>query len=145
MSTEKVMQQDLNLPLPALESKENSIVTQWLQVGGDRAKAGRERKSTLLPGRVNASNHLWRGQKTSGKRNLLGRKACCTHCSDRKSRARAGIQDIAHCCCFVLGSAEGWGFWGQRLGRKKGCWEHRVTLSEDTLATRERRPDWMVP
>lgn len=137
------MQQDFNLLLPAPESRDNLVLTEWLQVEGDRAKAGRERKSTFLTenvvpisGRVNATTHPQRGQKTSGKRNLF-RRASLPHTLFRQEQSEHRlrlklIMQICRCAAAPLsdparGALPGWGFWGQSLGRRRGCWESQMT------------------
>lgn len=83
-----------------------------------------------------------------GSETFSEERASGTHCLDRKNasagffssllRRSAGVLPLL-CTGPAWGALPGWGwgFWGQSLGRRKGCWKSRMTLNKDTLATKK--------
>lgn len=138
---------------PALGSAEDLVLTQWLRAGGGRAKAGRKRKRVQLLDILVATQ--WRSESLQPAAHGEDRNVRETFLEDKlaahivwagkpglrrflSSLHRSAGVLLPLCSCTSRGT--GMGLCGQSLGRRKGCWGHGVTPSEDTLAMSKRRP-----
>lgn len=134
-----LMQQDFNLLLPAPESKDNLGLTPWLQVQEGTEPRQEEKEAGHFPRRT--LDPLWHSEcshpptertaNSRGEKPFWKKELGCTHCVDRKKGAQVLLELITRsyscaaaplCLPSTGGSAGwGWGFWGQRLARRKGC------------------------